>query len=397
MKKILCCIIAVVMAFGLAACQQPGTETSGTSSSVPESSAPMVSSGSEEPSASGITIPSDLPKLKIGVFYSTFADTLGGQFRSSMESLSSKFNVEFQFIEWGRTPDEQQTALESALQTGFDGVLVAGETEAMMESCKNAGDIPIIGFAALMDNATGQALSQYSGFLGHVGQDDYYVGVHAADALYEAGCRKVGLIGVTLGISVVGDARVKGFKDAVEKHSDMSIIAEDYSMGLFDKAVSSFAAAYPEMDGMYSVAGSETIYQTIVTEGLVGKIKFATCDISQSTKDFFDNGTLVYIAGGQYSTIMTAFAALYNYLYDGTRLISDPSKMVAAPYCEIRTSAEFEEYSKIVAGNIPVYTPDEIAAMIKGFNPSFTSEDFIKINEDYSLEDVSSRHADLVG
>jgi hypothetical protein len=104
----------------------------------------------------------------------------------------------------------------------------------------------------------------------------------------------------------------------------------------------------------------------------------------------------VYIAGGQYNTTMTAFAALYNYLYDGTKIIPDPSKAVYAPYLEIKTSKDYEIYTKLVEGSTPVYTPQEIAAMIKAFNPSFTPEEFVKINQSYSLEDLAKRHADLL-
>jgi hypothetical protein len=134
----------------------------------------------------------------------------------------------------------------------------------------------------------------------------------------------------------------------------------------------------------------------MLTNGLVGKVKLATVDVSENTKMFVDNGTIVYIAGGQYNTIMTAFAALYNYMYDGTRIIPDPGKAVYAPYLEIKTSSDYETYAKLVEGPTPVYKPEEIAAMIKGFNPSFTPDDFVKVNQSYSLEDLAKRHADLL-
>ena len=52
-----------------------------------------------------------------------------------------------------------------------------------------------------------------------------------------------------------------------------NIIAEDYSMMGFADSISSFAAAYPEMDGIFSVILNESVFQAVTTEGLVGQVK----------------------------------------------------------------------------------------------------------------------------
>ena len=361
---------------------------------VPPTTMPTVVPPTSAASASTkVTIPSNLPKKKIGVFAYSFADSYGLREKSIMESLAKTFNVEFVFIEWGVTPDANLAAFEPALQTGLDGVIVAGGSVALMEATKKAGNIPLIGAAALMDDAKGKQLSAYDNFLGQITPNDYISGENSADALYAAGCRKVAAIGVTPGLSAALDARMQGFKDRVAaKYPDMKIIAQDLSLD-FVKAISSFAAAYPEMDGIFTTGLNEQAYQAITNEGLVGKIKLVSYDIAQSTKDFFDNGTLVYDAGLQYNAYFDAFVVLYNYLYNGTKLIPDTSKAVTTNYIEIKNSADYQTILKVANGDLQVYTPDEIAGMIKGFNPSFTFEDFVKINEAYSVADLVARHA----
>lgn len=92
---------------------------------------------------------------------------------------------------------------------------------------------------------------------------------------------------------------------------------------------------------------------------------------------------------------MIGFALLYNYLYDGTRIIPDTSVTLRRPFIEVKSSEEYEHYLKHVDGGIPVYTAEEIAALIHGFNPEASYGSFAKASADYSLGDIVARHGDL--
>jgi ABC-type sugar transport system substrate-binding protein len=407
MKKLLCCIIAAAMIFALTACQTsestPSASASAESASAPAESASAASesasastvSEASPGTSSGVTVPSDLPKKKIGVVYMTFADKLGSQFKSSLESLAQTFNVEFTFIETGMSQEQGQAAVDSAIQSGLDGLLVIPASVSIVDSAQKAG-VAVAGFCSEPVADQVQQLPAYDNYVGTVADNNYNIGLHAADALYSAGCRKIGIIGLTQGLAQNADDRIRGIRDGVANHADMQIIGENMSMGEWAKGVSSLAAAYPEMDGLFVNSADESVYQAMNNEGLIGTVKLATVDVSQSTKDYFDNGTLVYIAGGQYGTIMTSFAALYNYLYDGTKLIPDTTKPVLREHVELTNIADYEAYAMVVDGATPVYTPDEIAAMIKGFNPGFSFEAFTKLCDEYSLTDVTTRHPELL-
>ena len=320
---------------------------------------------------------------------------MGMQFKSALESLADSFNIEFVFFETGYTQEQAQTTFETALQTGLDGTLMIGIGVAILEACKQAGDIPIAVFGTEpLDEQTAKDFAAYDNYIGGVSESNYNLGINAAEALYEAGCRKIGAIGLTPGITKIFDDRTRGFKDGVAQHADMEIIAENLSMVEFGQALSSFAAVYPEMDGVFVAGIPVEVYKAIYTEGLIGKVKLAAVDIIESTKDYFDKGTLVYAAGGQYGSIMISFAVLYNYLYDGTRLIPDTSITVMRNYIELFSSEDYANYEKVIMGDVMVYTPNEIAAMIKGFNPSFTYEELEQLCAEFSLADVAARHAE---
>ena len=397
MKKILCLLIAVSMIVGLVACQSAVETPLGTpSESVEQTSnaSPEVSSDSESLEPSDVTIPSDLPEKKIGVMSVSYANTIGVQYKNSLEKLADAFNIELVLLEMGTSSEQAQAVFESALQTGLDGLITVGTSTAQLEACKKAG-IPVVVYGTgPIDEQQEQGFAGFDNFFGTIGESNYELGINAAEALYEAGCRKIGAVGITEGLSRTQDDRMKSFRDGVDKYEDMEIIAEDLSMGKFGEAISSFAAAYPEMDGIFAADMPEAVYQAIANEGLVGRVKLASIGVCDATKDYFENGTLVYATGGDIGSLMLSFPVMYNYIYDGTLLIPDRDTVWMDPF-KMYSSEDYDIYLKEATGDAIVYTPEELAAMIVGFNPQFTPEDFEQIVSDYSLQDVFTRHSGM--
>jgi ABC-type sugar transport system substrate-binding protein len=335
----------------------------------------------------------NLPRYKIGLVYAQFTDKLGSQMQNAMKYLADAFNVEFSYIESGGDAEQTLKIMESAAQTGLDGVLMVGGTPAILDAL---GDIPLVTIQAEPTNDEVAAeMSTYDNYLGAVCENDYDVGYRAAEALYKQGARKFGLLGLTKGLSKTHDQRAKAFVDFVSKQEDAELLAEDYSLAKLAEGITAFAASFPEMDGLFSTLGMESAYQAMRTEGLTGKVKFATIDISESTGDYFESGDLAWIAGGQYGTTMVGFAILYNYIADGTRIIPDTKETFYRPFLEISSLKEFETYVKYVDSEIPVYSIGEVANMIHAFNEDADFEYFQKLAEDYSMEDIKTRHAEL--
>lgn len=192
------------------------------------------------------------------------------------------------------------------------------------------------------------------------------------------------------------DERARGFLKFVEEHPDVTLLADDYSRGQFPAAVSSFAAAYPEMDGVFTSAGNDGVFNVMTIENLVGRVKLACVDVDTKTGEYFENNTLVFTAGGQYGTAMVGFSLLYNYLADGTRIIEDVTVPMERYYVKVHNSDEYQKYIKALDSGVPIYTGTEIRNMIHYYNEEVDYDFFTNLAESFSIDDTLNRHADLL-
>ena len=409
MKKIISLLLTLCLIFSLIACSK--TET-GESNTTPE---PVGNQTPEEkPNNSdndqkeeenpvdnplnGSEIGADkdpLKKFKIVYMYSNFTDKTGSQFKSCLEYIADDMNVEFVFVEGGYG-EAAISALESAVAAGdVDGILLQSAPSSGLLNASNGIPLMVVGNTPPSEEAAAECAT-FPNYLGCILENSYESGVLACDALYEAGCRNIGFAGLTQGMTSAADDRARGFLDRAAEYADMNIVAEDYSRGQYAAAVSSFAAAYPEMDGIYTTAGNDSILNAIQSEGLIGQVKLACIDVTNSTGDFFENGTQVWSGGGHYGTTQIAFAILYNYLADGTKIITDVNEPMRRHYLMIHDADEFDTFAAVAEGDVPVYVGSEIKAMIHYFNEAVDTDYFVAVNEAYSIADIATRHADLL-
>jgi hypothetical protein len=339
----------------------------------------------------------DMQRYRIGVVYGQFTDKLGMQMKNAMDYLAEAFNIEFVYLESGMGGSEGQlTVIESALQGGLNGILTVGCTPAMLDAAKKAGNVPIVMIQSEPTTPEVAAeMARFDNYLGAVCENDYHVGARAAEALYAAGARNFCVVGITKGLSKTHDQRAQAAIDTIKSHDDAKLLADEYNMGLMADAIASFAASYPEMDGVFATYGTEAAYQAFRVSGLSGLVKYATIDVSESTGEYLASGELAWIAGGQYGTTMVGFAVLYNYLADGSRIIPDTSVTMYRPFLEIAGLEDYETYVKYVDGRIPVYSIGEVGNMIHAFNPEVDFDYFKRLGDVYSIDDIARRHSEL--
>ena len=390
MKKLIAAVLALVMLFGLAACGADSSE----SEAVGQENANFDLTSGNASKVNKEELTEKFGTFKIAFSYGQFTDKLGSQFKNCLEYLASNYNVEMVFFEAG-SGDEQVTNLESILSKGdVDGVIQVGGTAAQV-AVANKYNVPYVfacGFPSLEEEITGCVA--YDNFLGGVIDDDTWAGVRCIEALYDAGCRNITYSGLTQGFVKSHDDRYKGMYKVLEEHSDLNLLAENYSMGLWADDVASFNASFDNIDGMGFSAMVDGVYTALESEGMAdGSVKIAAVDISSMTGNYFKNGVQVWTCGGQYATAMVAWAVLYNYLTDGTRIIPDPSQPLIRQYIEITSYEDYESYVKYVEGSLPTYDADEIAEMIHYFNPDVTYADYEKEATTYSLSDIMARHS----
>lgn len=340
----------------------------------------------------GSAMAEEMPKMRIGLFYGDFTSKLGEQFAGCLKFLEEDLNIEVVLIEGGFGEAAIATLEGVASADTVDGIISAsGISPAFL---KAAGSIPMIGIGSSFpsDPAEIQEVASYENFLGCLVDSDYNAGYAAAKAMYDAGCRNLCLAGLTQGLSSAHDSRVQAVKDFIAEHPDYNLLTEDYSRAQYADAISNFAAAFPEMDSLFTSSCNDAVFTAMTTEGLIGYAKLGTIDITESTRDYFENGTLAYVAGGQYGSAQVALAILLNYLYDGTRIIADTTVPMNRDYIVITSVEEFDQYLEYIDGEIPVYNADEVKAMIRAYNPDASFESISAVNAAYSIQDVIERH-----
>lgn len=405
MKRLLCMLLALVMTFALFGCASSAPATEKTEDK-PQSSTPTETKEEKEPAANSgsvseqgtqattgteetqdFTIPEDLPRKKVAALGAYSGNELYLQWRKNLESLAKPFNVEFQFVEVTGSEDLAST-VESLCTSGIDGIITQMGSESIVQIAAEH-NVPYMVYCSVFSDELMQAMAGYDNFCGVVAEDDIVAAQHGAEAMYNAGCRSVGVVGLTRGMSDMMDNRADYFIKRFEELGG-TVIATDYTMMKFADSISTFAAAYPDMDGIWCAILNESIFQAVTTEGLVGQVKLGGFDLSDSSPDFYDNETLVFSCTGQQATIVASFAALYNYMYDGTYLIEDRSVIVPRSFIEIGNANEYADYDQYVRFST-CYSPEEIGYMIKAFNPDYTFEDYKTMNEVFSIQDVMNR------
>ena len=401
MKKCMAFLLILCMAVTATACggntdnSAAVNENTASSTDANKNTDTDTNTGSEtdENAASG----EELPRFKILFAYQQYEDKLGGEFKSAIQYLCDAYNCEAVFYESG-SGDTAVGNLESVLTAGdIDGLISVGFDTARMEVASKY-NVPVVlacGFPSVEAEVSG--ITSYDLFLGGVTDSDYRAGYRAMESLYEVGCRQVTYSGLSAGFAKSHDDRTKGVMDFLEANPDMILLADSYTMGKASEDIPTFNASFPEIEGMAFTSMSDALYNAIESEDLAdGSVKIAGVDISSKTGEFFERGIQVWGCGGQYGTAMVSWAILYNYLIDGTRIISDTTTPIERDYLEITTYEEFEDFVKYVGVSLPVYDAEEIKELIHYFNPDITYEGYLSHAENYTLQDIIERHGDKI-
>ncbi|MDR1971270.1 MAG: substrate-binding domain-containing protein, partial [Treponema sp.] len=254
-------VLAVLMVLAAAslmliACQGKAGESGGASREVGAATT-SFNTGWSGPLREG------LPRRKIGVMYYSFTDKLGSQMKNAITYLAEGFNIEPIFYEFQSPSAEAVLAtVEGAIQGGVDGIIAVACTPALVDACKKNGNIPFVTIQTEpINEAQAREMAAYDNFLGAVSEDDYQTAYKAMEAIYAAGARNFGVAGVTKGALRSHDLRAEAALKFISEHSDAKLIADDYSSN-FAQAIESWAASYPELDGIFTTAASEQTLQS---------------------------------------------------------------------------------------------------------------------------------------
>ena len=332
-----------------------------------------------------------LPRMRIAFGYGDWESLLGMQFTAAFRYLSEAFN--FELVTFNSGSGEDAVAYVESLLAGgnIDGIVAVTWGTATQVVADRHG-VPVVVACSFPSAQEIASVAAFDTFLGGVIDDEVWAGYNAMRALYNAGSRNVTWSGLTIGMSQSHDDRTRGARQFIAENPGMNLITESFTRGTWHDDVRTFAAVFPEMNGMAFTALSDAVYHAMSVEGIAsGSVKIAGPDVSSGTGDMFRRGIQVWSCGGQYATAMVSFAILYNYLIDGTRIIPNTAIPISRNYLEISSYEDFQEYEEVVNSPIPLYSAQDIAQMIHFFNPSLSFDDFVREGREFSLSTILAR------
>ena len=158
-------------------------------------------------------------------------------------------------------------------------------------------------------------------------------------------------------------------------------------------------AAFPEMDGIVACGGGGEplagIMSAMENQGVVGKIPLVSSDFGPDIAAQLQSGEISAMTGGHAPDALFCFMLLYNAI-TGYRVDEDYVEISLTPIV-LASYEDAVEYDKWCKGDIIGYTEEEIRNMAKVYNPDFTIDELKAIAAAYTVEDVATRHAGLVG
>lgn len=325
-------------------------------------------------------------KFKIGFSYYSYTDATGEAFKEAIEYTAKELGAEAICTEWPQMSQEGALqANQDLLQKGVDGLIAIFAPPGLIDACKQK-NVPLAQFAYIPASDVMKTAADSGIYVGTILTDEVKAGYNAGQGMYDKGCRNVAYLSLPAGTSV-HDNRVKGFEQFAKEHSDFKILSN--FRGAADKQIDAFkqiVSSYPNLDGIYVTANSGSIVNTIYTDGLDKKVKFAAFDAQEGTDQQLKDGVMVFLGCGQQNVAQLATVNLIYRLANGKNLLPDVIQSVNSNYIYLKSSEDYDNYMKYLQGGAQAYNGDELRSM--------TSFDiFNKFAMDYSIEDVVARHS----
>ena len=233
----------------------------------------------------------------------------------------------------------------------------------------------------------------------------YVMTTNMLNCLYEAGCRNLVYTGIAAG-NTDHDQRYLAWTEFLENHDDVVAVAE-YRGAEAASGMSDILASYGnEIDGIcVSDSAFPAVAASVVSAGLQEQIKMSSFDMHDIIPDLMKAGTVVGVGGGNTAFFETCFVMLYNKWSGADDILSeDESKCIPIPNLfVINDGAAYEAYETFFTGDLPALTADELKELCSYYNPDTTIQEkndymwWLADGENYNLEAIAERHADLVG
>lgn len=339
----------------------------------------------------------DVKQVSIGFIGWGYTDTLGAAYKEYFDYIAEEFGMNVTLVA-GTTQEEHISLAEDLIEAGVDGILAYQVTSPMMKLCDEAG-VYLMQFGSPITDEDIQANLDGSDYwLGTSSVDDYKSGQNMVEALYEDGCRNMVVLGVAAG-NPCHDLRWNGIMDKAAEYDDMTVIGE-YRGGTaaaqeYSDQVQNFVAMYPEMDSIAMTGASsgnlDAVLSALDTVGMTGTVKLATLDVQEGTDTYLEEGSLLFIGGGQHPEVVF-LAILMADIIRGSLDMGGEEVSLVGQFINIVGTDGYEEFKKYIMDDFPYYI-EELKAVSTSFNPDTSYQELYDLWNSYSLDDVETRHA----
>jgi simple sugar transport system substrate-binding protein len=224
---------------------------------------------------------------------------------------------------------EQVNMLESAISAHPDGIAttISSDTafEAPLERAKELG-IPVI--AVNIEDYT----PPYVPYLAYIGQDEFTVGSALANRVLKDFTPKRAVIGIHQPGLTCLELRAKGIMDVFKAKGipvEKIDITPEPTQAL--EILKAYLKKNPDTDMIFTLGplGAHPAIDLVEEQNLVGKVKLATCDVSEKILDAIKNGEMI-CAIAQQPFMQGYLAAVWLYLHVEYGFLP-PAKMPTGP------------------------------------------------------------------
>jgi simple sugar transport system substrate-binding protein len=186
--------------------------------------------------------------------------------------------------------------IDAAVASKPDGLVVSvPDADALGPHIKDAiaAGIPVISINS------GSDVAASLGVLAHIGQDEHDAGYGAGQRMAAAGAKNVLCVNQEVGNTAL-DLRCQGFTEAMQAadaSNKVSILAVDLTdpTSAANK-ISAALSADATIDSIFTLGptGAAPALKVLTDEGLLGKIKLATFDLSPEVLQAIGDGTMLF-------------------------------------------------------------------------------------------------------
>ncbi|PWJ52061.1 sugar ABC transporter substrate-binding protein [Faecalicatena contorta] len=284
-----------------------------------------------------------------------------------------------------------------------DGIILMPASDSMLatvnQMCTEAEVYYGTMFRTINDDSIREEVYSSEYFTGGCFEDDEICAFNIVNNMVDQGVKNLCVINIAKG-DTSSDLRDKGIEKAVEE-TGINLLNTTYGIASqtdMTKAIESYLAAYPELDGIllagtYADAALPTIEKTLSDHKKSGDIIVGRIDFDFTMGEYFENGSFHVAYGGQQqidpllSTVILVNAVI------GTPIVEGEPYNLVTNYLELTSAEEANDFLKYFLGDNAVYTADEIKErMIKFYNKDISKETFEGIVDEFSVQNVVERH-----